>query len=281
MANEKNKVEALLFACAKRMSIEEISKITGIRDYDQIKAALNELKADYEIRGTSVVLLEEEGHWKLTIKDHYLPMVQRVITQTELDRPLMETLAVIAWKYPVLQAEVIKIRHNKAYDHLKQLEELGFIIRNKFGRTRKITLTQKFFEYFDLPTKEQAKEAFKSIVPQKVREKVESAEQEIEEAERKIEEVKRKEEEMKKAKGEEKKEPTPQPPKPKIIPKPPLPEGSDEEAREELEELEKKEEKELEKIKKDEKELEEEEKKDVYSEMPKVQEQDEVSEPDS
>ena len=122
---------------------------------------MQELKADYEERGTSVVLNEDNGHWKLTVKDHYLPMVQKVIDQTELDKPLMETLAVIAWKYPLLQAAVIKIRHNKAYEHLRILEELGFITRQKFGRTKRITLTQKFFEYFDLPSKEQVKEVFK------------------------------------------------------------------------------------------------------------------------
>ena len=47
--------------------------------------------------------------------------------------------------------------------------------------------------------------------------------------------------------------------------------------KEELEKAQKKEDKELDKIKKDEKELKEEERKDVNSEMPKVQEQDEVS----
>ena len=100
----------------------------------------------------------------------YSAIVQKVVSQTELDKPLMQTLAVIAWKYPVLQADVIKIRHNKAYDHLKQLEELGFVSRQVFGRTRKLTLTPKFFEYFDLPSEEQAKEVFKNIVPSKVKE---------------------------------------------------------------------------------------------------------------
>ena len=130
MANEKNKVEALMFAVAKRISIDEISKITGIRDVDKIKNSLGELKAEYEAKGSSMVLHDEgDSHWKLTVGDNYMPMVQKVITQTELDRPLMETLAVIAWKYPVLQADVIKIRHNKAYEHLKHLEELGFVTR--------------------------------------------------------------------------------------------------------------------------------------------------------
>ena len=108
--NEKNKIEALLFAVAKRIHLDEISTITGIRDADKIKSALSELKTKYDSEGSSMVIRDEgEGYWKLTVKDHYLPIVNKVVSQTELDKPLMETLAVIAWKYPVLQADVIKI----------------------------------------------------------------------------------------------------------------------------------------------------------------------------
>jgi len=201
--NDKNKIEALLFASAKRMTVEEISNITGLRDLDNIRAALTELKNDFEARGASMILNEENGFWKLTVKDHYMPMLQKILSQAELDKPLMETLAVIAWKYPVLQADVVKIRHNKAYDHLRELEEIGFIARIRYGRTNKITLTDKFFTYFDLPTKEQAKEVFKNIVPDKVKEKVMKAEAEIDEAEKRIEEEMRRREEMKRVKGEE------------------------------------------------------------------------------
>ena len=203
--NAKNKVEALLFSSARRMSIEEIGELTGIKDLEAIKKALNELKTDYESRGGSVALIEDGRHWKLNVKDHYLPIVQKIVSRTELDKPLMETLAVIAWKYPILQSEVIRIRHNKAYDHLKQLEEMEFITRNKFGRTRKITLTEKFFEYFDLPS-EEAREAFKRVVPKDIQEKVEKTEQEITEGEKILEEVKKKEEEAEEAEEEIKKE---------------------------------------------------------------------------
>jgi len=263
MSNEKNKIEALMFAVAKRIHLDEISKITGIDDIEKIKAALSELKAEYDAKGSSMVLNDEgEGYWKLTVRDHYMPMVQKVLTQTELDRPLMETLSVIAWKYPVLQAEVIKIRHNKAYDHLKQLEELGFIIRNKFGRTSKITLTQKFFEYFDLPSKEQAKEVFKSVVPQKIREKVENAENEINNAERKIEEYKKKQEEMKnKEKQEKAKETAAQ----QQEPKQPAPMHKAEDAKKGIEEVQKKEDRELKEIEEDIEEIKKEEEKKSYS----------------
>jgi segregation and condensation protein B len=106
--NVKNKVEALLFSSARRMTIEEISELSGIKNLEAIKNALNELKTDYFSRGGSVALIEDGKFWKLNVKDHYLPIVQKIVSRTELDKPLMETLAVIAWKYPILQSEVIR-----------------------------------------------------------------------------------------------------------------------------------------------------------------------------
>jgi len=262
--NVKNKVEALLFSSARRMTVEEISELSGIKDTESIKNALNELKMDYSSRGGSVALIDEGTHWKLNVKDHYLPIVEKIVSKTELDKPLMETLAVIAWKYPILQAEVIRIRHNKAYDHLRQLEEMEFISRNKFGRTRKITLTEKFFEYFDLPS-EEARAAFKKVVPQEIKDKVEKTEQEIDEGEKILEETKKKEEEAKKSKEENIKKskdnelPHPNPHEP------PIPDPSSvDELKKEIDEEETKEEEELEEIQKSEEDLQEEEKKEFY-----------------
>ncbi|MFC1774850.1 SMC-Scp complex subunit ScpB [Nanoarchaeota archaeon] len=63
-------------------------------------------------------------------------------------------LAVIAYKSPILQSDVIKIRTNKAYDHLKLLEDQSFITREKHGRTKLIKITQKFYDYFEISPEE-------------------------------------------------------------------------------------------------------------------------------
>ena len=204
--NAKNKIEAIMFSSAKLMSVKDISQLTGLNQ-ELVKQTLNELKTDYETRGSSITLRDEGNEaWKLTVKDHYLPIVHKLVSKTELDKPLIETLAVIAWKYPVLQADVIKIRHNKAYEHMKILEEMGFVSRTKFGRTRKITLTDKFFEYFDLPSKE-AKSAIEKQIPEDVQEELKKKEKEIDDAEEKIAkyEIRKQEieEERRKSKEEE------------------------------------------------------------------------------
>lgn len=279
MTNEKNKIEALLFSSGARMTVDEIANLTGIKEIDTVKSLLGELKLDLEERGGSLVLFDDGKYYKMTVKDHYMPIIQRVVSKTELDKPLMETLAVIAWKYPVLQADVIKIRHNKAYDHLKILEETGFITRGMFGRTKKITLTDKFFKYFDLPSKDQVKDVFGEVMSDSIKEKLINLEEDIEEGEKLREEAIKKKEDLEAKKKEM-----------EIQKKSKKNSSKESNSKEEISELVDKEEQELEKIEQEIKEIVEEENKDVYSqeeisndgsEMSKVSKSDEISEPES
>lgn len=156
----KNKVEALLFSSGKKMPVEEIAKLCR-SDAVTVAQQLQQLKSDYESKNSSLLLIEEGDGWKLTVREQYAPVARRVVAETELTKTLMETLAVIAWKAPVLQSELIRIRTNKAYDHIAELESSGFISRERHGRTKLIRLTERFFRYFDVRTEQEVKERFK------------------------------------------------------------------------------------------------------------------------
>jgi segregation and condensation protein B len=157
----KYKIEALLFSSGRRMTLEELETFTKATPED-IRETLKELEQEYKQRHSSIHIIDDGNAWKLTVKDEHIESVRQVVTKTELSKTLLETLAVIAFKYPIKQADLIKIRTNKAYDHLSELEELGYITRQKFGRTRLIKLTEKFFEYFDLP-EDKLKEKFQDF----------------------------------------------------------------------------------------------------------------------
>ena len=155
------KIEALLFSSGRKMNIEELAKICRVNS-EGISMTLQELKKIYEEKNSSLIIIDEGNSWKISVRENFIPIVQSIVTETELSKTLMETLAVIAFRYPVLQSEVVKIRSNKAYEHLEQLEEIGYITRAKHGRTNRVALTKKFFEYFELPP-EKLKERFKGI----------------------------------------------------------------------------------------------------------------------
>lgn len=157
----KGKLEALLFSSGRKMDLGELSRLTHAKP-EEIQASLAEIKKEYDNKNSSVMIVNEGDSWKLTVREQFLPLVQKIITETELSKTVTETLAVIAFKYPIKQSDLIKIRTNKAYDHLKELEQMGYITRQKHGRTNLIKLTQKFFEYFDLP-EEKLKEKFQDF----------------------------------------------------------------------------------------------------------------------
>lgn len=155
----KNRLESILFSSGKPMHTDELSRITKEKDMTRIQSALLELKKDLEEKKSSIMLIQDGNEWKLTIREQYIPFVRKVVTTTELPRTILETLAIVAYKSPAMQSQIIKIRTNKAYRHLDFLEEKGYITREKKGRSKLIRLTQKFYEYFDLPP-EKLKEKF-------------------------------------------------------------------------------------------------------------------------
>jgi segregation and condensation protein B len=147
----KTNVESLLFALGRRATVEEIARYLRIRDQQKIIEVLEEIKRDYDAKQGPIVIVLEDGTWKMTVRDDLLPVVRKVVSKTELPKGVMETLAIVAYKAPVLQSEIVRIRTNKAYDHLALLEQSHYLTREKSGRTKLIKLAGKFFDYFDVP----------------------------------------------------------------------------------------------------------------------------------
>ncbi len=185
----KKKLEAVLFAIGKEISNERLSSLCNLKE-KEVKKLMEELMKDYDGKNHSLKITKRENNWKLTVQDEFLPLVSNLVTETDLDKALMETLAVIAWKYPVTQSEIIKLRHNKAYEHIKRLMEMNFVEKVRYGRTYKLRLTKKFFEYFDLPS-EEAKKAFLKNVPEDILKEADEVNKEADEVGRLIEQEKK------------------------------------------------------------------------------------------
>jgi len=158
----KKQIEAILFAAGKKVTYEDLARLCNT-DISAIKNEIQVLKKGYEEMDSPLILTEEADGWKMTVREKYLSLVHKMLPETELSKSVLETLAVIAWKHPVLQSEVIKIRTNKAYEHIEELVERGFISKEKKGRSYLLKVTPKFNEYFELPNNEAIKKVFEDI----------------------------------------------------------------------------------------------------------------------
>lgn len=142
------KVEAALFIAGRFLSMEELANLTELNPV-MLKKILHELERKYSDRVVRIV--NRGGSWKMDVAEKYHYLINRLAAgSAEFTKAEQETLAVIAYKQPIKQSVVIKIRGNKSYDHIKKFRELGLVIAKKSGHTNELSLSEEFYEYFNV-----------------------------------------------------------------------------------------------------------------------------------
>lgn len=142
------KVEAALFIAGKFLTVQELITLTDVNPIF-LKKILADLQDKYKNSGITIV--QKENSWKMDVAQDYIWMVNKLATgSSEFTKAEQETLAMIAYKQPMKQSVVIKIRGNKAYDHIKRFVDLGLLHKKKMGHTSELTLAETFYDYFHI-----------------------------------------------------------------------------------------------------------------------------------
>jgi len=168
-AELKAKIESIMFCIPEGVTIDLLAHKVNMASMDSVKWALQELQKDCETRGGLKIITDEKGVWKFKVPDEHIPFVQEA-AEPEFDRAVLETLAYIAWRNGSRQCDVVRVRGNKAYNHIKLLKEKGFIESHRSGLSKWLELTKKFNEYFNL------KQGEKLPVPEEITKAAEEAE---------------------------------------------------------------------------------------------------------
>ena len=147
------KIEAALFLSARFLTLQELVMLTDINPL-MLKELMEKLNEKYDKDSSAIEIVCKDNLWKMDVKQEYVGMINKLATgDAEFSKAEQETLAVIAYKQPVKQSVIIKIRGNKAYDHIKKFREVGLVKAKKIGHTNELTLSDEFFEYFHLVNK--------------------------------------------------------------------------------------------------------------------------------
>ena len=145
---EKEKlVEAALFMSGRRMTRDELKHFSNMRD-PRFSRNIEFIVKKYESLDIPIKITENEEGLKMEVKENYLASVKGLSSLTELNSGEVKTLSVIAYYQPITQADIVKIRGNRAYGHLSRLEGLGLISSSAHGRTKLLKTTERFKEYF-------------------------------------------------------------------------------------------------------------------------------------
>jgi len=149
-------IEALLFAADKPVSAQEIHGWLPEEPLSEIRQALKELENEYDTMERSFALKEVANGYQLRTHSAYAPYVLKMMktSPTRLSRAALETLAIIAYKQPVLRQEIERLRAVDVGGILKTLLEKGLIRimgrKSLPGRPLIYGTTRKFLEVFDL-----------------------------------------------------------------------------------------------------------------------------------
>ncbi len=147
----QEKVEAALFVAGRYLTLQELLVLTDINPIT-LKSILYNLEKKYSQGALRVIRRKESYKMDIAEKHHYL--INKLATgSSEFTKAEKETLAIIAYKQPVKQSVVIKIRGNKSYDHIKKFRNLGLVQAKREGHTLILNLSEEFYEYFNVSKK--------------------------------------------------------------------------------------------------------------------------------
>ena len=152
------KIEAVLFLAARYLSTEDIVKFTGINPLT-VKEIMQEIEERYNHDSSGLTILKQniQGQelWKMDVMPEFHDMINKIATgETEFTKAEQETLAIIAYKQPIKQSSIVRIRSNKAYDHIHHFVAMGLVKAKRMGRTYELTLSEDFYNYFNVDKKE-------------------------------------------------------------------------------------------------------------------------------
>jgi segregation and condensation protein B len=156
MDNIKQIVESLLFVAEEPLTVERIRSIIAVVTPDEVRSALSALSDEYDNRDGGFYLREVAGGYQLRTRPEYTQWIKRLLQpkQQRLSKAALETLAIIAYKQPVMRSDVEYLRGVDCGGIMRMLLERKFIRilgRKEFpGRPMIYGTTRYFLEVFDL-----------------------------------------------------------------------------------------------------------------------------------
>lgn len=152
----ENIIESLLFVAETPLSLDQLKTTLPEAEPEKIREAVLSLKLAYETKNGGFFIHEVAGGYQFRTRPEYKEWIRRLLQPKppKLSKPAMETLAIIAYRQPVLRTEVEQIRGVNSGNSIRLLLERGLVRvlgrREIPGRPLVYATTPKFLETFDL-----------------------------------------------------------------------------------------------------------------------------------
>ena len=153
------RIEAVLLLADEPLPARRLADVAGLVDAAEARRLVVQLGQLYEVAGTAFQVEELAGGYQLLTRPRYhswLARLKRTGHEQRLTPAALETLAVIAYKQPIMRAEVETIRGVACAEIIRMLMEKGLVRvagrHDSLGRPQLYGTTRKFLQAFGLNT---------------------------------------------------------------------------------------------------------------------------------
>lgn len=162
MEAKKSRLEAALYLAESPVDKEEIADILDLGSMGYVDMLIEEYQEELEKEHRGLEVVENSEGYELKVKKPHLEHVAHLAPHQDLNEGELRTLSLIAYNSPVEQANIIEIRGNRAYQHVKEMVRRGFIDKEKDGRTAILEVTDHFLDYFDINSVDDFKKQYEN-----------------------------------------------------------------------------------------------------------------------
>jgi len=153
------RLEAVLLVAKTPLSTRRLAQLAHLADGTEARTLVRRLNQLYDDYGRAVRIEKVAGGYRMLTRAVYAPWLARLghlPAAVRLSSPMMETLAVVAYRGPVSRADVEAIRGVACGELLRQLMERDLIRiagrSEELGRPYLYDTTRHFLKLFGLPT---------------------------------------------------------------------------------------------------------------------------------
>jgi segregation and condensation protein B len=151
------RLEAVLLLADEPLPARRLADVAGLTDAAKARGLLDRLQELYDADGSAFQIEEIAGGFQLLTRPRYHPWLARLKRtghELRLSPAALETLAVIAYKQPIMRAEVENVRGVMCAEIVRMLMEKGLVRvagrHDSLGRPQLYGTTKKFLQVFGL-----------------------------------------------------------------------------------------------------------------------------------
>lgn len=154
---KRRRLEAAIFLSPEGESSRKLAKLAGLADATEARTLIRQINQELDAQGRAYRIEEVAGGYAIMTRSQFAPWLRRlphVPGALKLSQSALETLAVVAYRQPVLRANVEAIRGVTCSEVLKQLMELDLVRisgrSEDLGRPYLYGTTRRFLQMFGL-----------------------------------------------------------------------------------------------------------------------------------